>query len=155
MSKSYKVVSTHTRHGQVVETIESTDTFHKFNEALAGARDAALIQLQGREVEIVRSSIDRFYVYVGLADRWDFQVKELDEEYSDDVETVNLLEEMRNTLEEVNRQIDRVYQMAGNASVPPAHLMTTDGNLVLSPLLTTKASLLIAITEARRSRRGV
>lgn len=152
MSKTYFIHERHIKNGSVVVDRDDIRFPYGLEEALFEAMDRARGYLSVSSGPVMMINSNTYRVKIGVNDRWEFSVEEFEDSKAQQ-EELNLLEEMRKTLEAVDHQINRVYDLAAHKGTDPYFLQDTHGGMLLSPLLSTKASLLIAITEARRSRR--
>lgn len=152
MTKSYFIRERHIKNGSVVVDRDDVRKSYDLDDALFTARQRAHDYLSVSTGPVMMINPNTYRVWIGINDCWEFSVEEY-RDSKEQQEDLNLIEEMRKTLEAVNHQINRVYDLAAHKGTDPHFLQDTHGGLLLSPLLSTKASLLIAITEARRSRR--
>lgn len=123
-----------------------------FDQALDRAHFLAM-DFRGSGRPVIKSGPRSYSVFTDLTNE---RYAEYTVEKIEDEEETNLLEELRQTLDEVNKQIEHVKAEALNMNNPYNDgnvyaMRTVQGDWTLSPLLTTKASLLVTITELRRS----
>lgn len=152
MIKSYFIHERHIKNGSVVVDRDDVRKSYELDDALYTAMQRAYGYVSVTTGPVMQINDNTYRVWIGVNDCWEFSVEEYQDSKTQQ-EELNLLEEMRKTLEAVDHQINRVYDLAAHKGTDPYFLQDTHGGMLLSPLLSTKASLLIAITEARRSRR--